>query len=220
MNKTILILGGSSTIAKELMALHQEDDVCYSHRFAVDNRGNSFYLDLYDYQSYQNIPDKPYDIIYSFLGYTPDINRIDDIDTSKATIERNFLYPTMILQFLLQNDLVKTKGTVKVVTSVAGIRGRKLNYVYGASKSGLQTLIEGLANKYPEISFADIILGPVYTNAVPVHNTPKFLITTPGNAAKIIKNTYRQKAYVPLRWKFIMVVIKCIPNYIYNRLNL
>ena len=220
MNKTILILGGSSSIAKELITLHKEDVVYYSYHSTIDQQNNTFYLDISDATSYQNIPNKQYDIIYSFLGYTPDINLIEDLSTSKVTIERNFLYPTLVLQFILQNQLFNKKTRIKVVTSVAGIRGRKLNYVYGASKSALQTLIEGLANKYPNLNFTDIILGPVYTQSVPVHNTPAFLISKPYNVAKEIIKIKKQKAFIPLRWKFIMCVIYYMPTTIYNKLSL
>lgn len=109
---------------------------------------------------------------------------------------------------------------IKIVTSVAGIRGRKLNYVYGASKAGMQKIIEGLANKYPMFKFTDIILGPVYTNAVPHHNTPSFLISKPASVAKQIFRANRQKVYVPFKWKLIMAVIRLIPNFIYNKLNI
>ena len=220
MKNTILILGGSSSIAKELIALHQEDDVYFSYHSIISEQSNSFYLDLYDSQSYQNIPYKAYDIIYSFLGYTPAVNLIDDINTSKATIERNFLYPTLVLQYILQNELHNKSARIKVVTSVAGVRGRKLNFVYGASKSGLQTLIEGLAHKFSQLNFTDIVLGPVYTESVPVHNTPGILISKPKDVAKAIKKIKVQKAYVPLRWKFIMFIIYIIPKSIYNKLSL
>jgi decaprenylphospho-beta-D-erythro-pentofuranosid-2-ulose 2-reductase len=220
MKKTILILGGSSSIAKELIVLHQEDDVYYSYHATISHQSNAFYLDLYDSQSYQNIPNKQYDIIYSFLGYTPDVNHIEDIQISKVTIERNFLYPTILLQFILQKQLHNKGARIKVVTSVAGVRGRKLNFVYGASKSGMQTLIEGLANKYPQLKFTDIVLGPVFTKAVPVHNTPAILISKPVRIANAIKNITKQKAFIPLRWKFIMLIISAIPRFIYNKLSL
>lgn len=220
MKKTVLILGGSSSIAKLLIELHQEDNVYFSYHSTYDDQSKAFYLDLYDSQSYQNIPNKAYDIIYSFLGYTPDVNLIDDINISKVTIERNFLYPTLVLQFILQNQLFNKNGRIKVVTSVAGVRGRKLNFVYGASKSGMQTLIEGLANKYPQLKFTDIVLGPVFTEAVPFHNTPKLLITKPYFVAKQIKNVRQQKVYMPLRWKLIMAIIRNIPTFIYNRISL
>lgn len=220
MEKKILILGGSSSIAKELTILHNEDNVDFSYHSFVSYSDNAFYLDIYDIKSYQNIPNKQYDIIYSFLGFTPDISLIDDMNTSKVTMEKNFLYPTLILQFLLQNKRVTNKSKIKVVTSVAGIRGRKLNYVYGASKSGLQTLIEGLANKHTNIKFTDIILGPVFTDAVPLHNTPQILISTPVQAAKEIFKAKRQKTYVPFKWRIIMSIIQLIPNSIYNHLKL
>ena len=220
MNKTILILGGSSSIAKELITLHKEDFVYYSYHSTIDQQNNSFYLDISDASSYQNIPNKQYDIIYSFLGYTPDINLIDDLFCSRVTIERNFLYPALVLQFILQNQLYNKKARIKVVTSVAGVRGRKLNFIYGASKSGMQTLLEGLANKYPQLKFTDLILGPVYTKAVSKHTTPALLISDPRRVAAQIYRARRQKVYVPFKWQLIMFVIRQIPSPIYNYLTL
>jgi NAD(P)-dependent dehydrogenase (short-subunit alcohol dehydrogenase family) len=220
MKKDILILGGSSSIAQELIKLHQDDIVYCSYHSVLDNSKNAFYLDLYDLKSYENIPVIEYDLVYSLLGYTPSLDLIEDIQTSKATIERNFLYPTLVLQYLINSKRVKKNGRIKVVTSVAGVRGRKLNYVYGASKSGLQTLIEGLANKYTNICFTDIVLGPVFTEAVPFHKTPKFLISQPAGVAKSIKRAISQVVFVPLKWRFLMYIIRSVPSFIYNRLKL
>ena len=220
MKKTILILGGSSSIAKELDMLHYNDDVYYSYHTTMDNSNNAFYLDLYNINSYENIPLIAFDLIYSFLGFTPDVNLIEDLETSKTTIERNFLYPTLVIQYIINGDRVKTHTKIKIITSVAGIRGRKLNFVYGASKSGLQTLIEGLANKYPQLKFSDIILGPVYTDAVPNHNSPRVLISNPQQVAKIISRSNKQRVFIPGYWQYIMLIIRIIPNNLYNRLNL
>ena len=219
MKKIVLILGGSSSIALELSKLHLNDIVYYSYHLSGVSDLNAFYLDLYDVNSYENIPLREYDVIYSFLGYTPDVLQIEDIDTSRATIERNFLFPTLLFQRILQSQRVKTGTRIKIVTSVAGIRGRQLNYVYGASKAALQTLIEGLANRYPEISFTDIVLGPVYTTAVSKHNTPNFLVSNPNKVAVKIFRANQQKVYVPFRWRLIMFIIRNIPIAIYNKLK-
>ena len=83
----------------------------------------------------------------------------------------------------------------------------------------MQTFIEGLANKYPDIRFTDIVLGPVFTDAVPTHNTPNILISKPSVVAKKVKSARGQKKYVPFKWYFIMMIIRLIPRSIYNRLN-
>jgi NAD(P)-dependent dehydrogenase (short-subunit alcohol dehydrogenase family) len=220
MKKYVLILGGSSSIAQELMKLHKDDILYFSHHKTNDQVKKSFYLNMNDESTYRNIPDIEYDIFYSFLGYTPSPAQIDDPEISKSTIERNFLYPTLLLLHILKNRRFKNCAKIKIVTSVAGIRGRKLNFVYGASKAGIQKIIEGLANKYPMVKFTDIVLGPVYTSAVPHHNSPSFLIGKPVSVAKQIFIASRQKVYIPYKWKFIMAVIRLIPNFIYNKLSL
>lgn len=220
MKKNILILGGSSSIAKELKLLHDSDYVYYSYHTIKDDSDFSFFLDLYDQNTYFNVPELEFDIIYSLLGYTPSVMNIDDFVVSKQTMERNFLYPALLIQFLLVTKKIKLAGKMKIITSVAGVRGRKLNYVYGASKSAMQTFIEGLANRYSEFYFTDIILGPVYTDAVPVHNTPEILISNPKDVAKQIFNANNQKTYVPRKWFLIMNIIKIIPTKLYNQLDL
>ena len=175
---------------------------------------------MYNQKTYENVPQIEFDIIYSFLGYTPRPCLIDDFDVAKETIDRNFLYPTLLIQYLLSTRKLKNSGKFKIITSVAGVRGRKLNYIYGASKSAMQTLIEGLANRYTEYYFTDIVLGPVYTDSVPIHNTPKFLISTPNIVAKLIYNSRKQKYFVPRKWLLIMIIIKMIPVKLYNHLDL
>jgi short-subunit dehydrogenase len=220
MKKNILILGGSSSIAKELTKLHVSDIVYSSYHTKKIESDFSFFLDLYEQHTYRNVPEIEYDIIYSFLGYTPAIGLIDDLDVSKETIERNFLYPALLIQHLLATKKLKSSGRMKIITSVAGLRGRKLNFVYGASKSAMQTFIEGLANRYKEFYFTDIILGPVYTDAVLVHNTPKFLISKPMDVALQIFNSKRQKVFVPRKWILIMKIIKMIPVKVFNQLDI
>lgn len=220
MKKNVLILGGSSSIARELIKLHFSDNVYYSHHVFKDESDFSFYLDLYEEQTYRNVPNIEFDIIYSFLGYTPALSLIDDLGVSKETIERNFLYPALLIQYLLGTNKLRNSGRMKIITSVAGLRGRKLNFVYGASKSAMQTFIEGLANRYNEFYFTDIILGPVYTDAVLVHNTPKFLISKPLDVAILIYKSKSQRVFVPRKWQLIMKIIKMIPVKFYNKLDL
>lgn len=219
MKKSILILGGSSSIAEEIKLLHEDDSVYFSYHSHENNGKNAFYLDLYETKSYENIPHQNYDVIYSFLGYTPDVKLIEDQETSKKTIELNFLYPTLVLQYILKKQYVDKQSSIKIITSVAGIRGRKLNYVYGASKSGLQRLIEGLAHKYTHVNFTDVVLGPVYTKSVPLHKTPNFLISNPKVVAKKIKNAKGNKVYIPYKWGIIMTIIRLIPTSVYKKIS-
>jgi decaprenylphospho-beta-D-erythro-pentofuranosid-2-ulose 2-reductase len=130
---------------------------------------------------------------------------------------------TSVISILLQfyNEFKDEKLSVGIITSIAGERGKRRNLVYSASKGGLSLFLEGL-RQVANISVTDIRMGFVDTRMT--YGTIKSpLIIPPRNAAKgIIKALEKNKkvAYVPSFWRYIMFVIKKIPNRIYDKMSL
>lgn len=116
-------------------------------------------------------------------------------------------------------------GTIGVISSVAGDRGRPSNYVYGSAKAAVSTFIEGLRPRMYRVGVhvLDIRPGFVDTPMTQGLNLPKVLTVPPETVASdIVKGFDKKKGvvYTPFFWRYIMLVIKLIPSIIFNRLSL
>lgn len=118
-----------------------------------------------------------------------------------------------------------TKPALLAITSVAGDRGRRSNFVYGAAKGGLSILMQGLAHKAagkgPRI--VAIKLGFVDTPMTAGLKKGGPLWATPDRAAKaIIKaaQTGGPIVYAPGFWRWIMLAVRLTPAAVFNKVNL
>lgn len=187
----------------------------------------SYYLDVSDFASHQgfydSLPEKP-GIVVSCAGYYEDQQEARlDYKESVTTISVNLTGLITILN-AISNDFEKRKsGSIIVLGSVAGERGRQLNYIYGAAKAGLATYLSGLRNRLhgSNVSVTTIKLGPVYTRMSEGHNLLPVLTLSPQAAAeKIIGAGLKKKSivYIFWPWRYIMLIIRLIPEWVFKRL--
>jgi decaprenylphospho-beta-D-erythro-pentofuranosid-2-ulose 2-reductase len=116
-------------------------------------------------------------------------------------------------------------GTLAVISSVAGDRGRASNYVYGSAKAAVSTFCDGLRARVAKFGVHVVTIKPGFvatpmTKGLPL---PAALTATPDQvAADIVKAVARRKAtlYTPRFWSLIMFVIRALPEPIFKRLNL
>lgn len=116
-------------------------------------------------------------------------------------------------------------GTIAVITSVAGDRGRPSNYLYGAAKAVVSTFCEGLRARLFKagVHLVDIKPGFVDTPMTQGLNLPKALLVTPETIAVYIDKAIDKKkdvVYAPWFWFWIMQIIKNLPNFLLKRSNL
>jgi hypothetical protein len=213
----ILLVGASSSIAQEYYNLYSSSAEIY--RTSSMNSDLLIHLDAEDETTYTNLS-IDYDRIICFIGYTPDVKDNYSFEELKKIVNINFIFPLNLIKYILYSNQNQNLF-LQVVTSVASIRGRKLNFEYGAAKSALGIALSGLSQKYPEISIQEIVLGPVRTKKVPIHQTPDFLVSRPVMVAKMINKSYsyKSKIYIPFYWRYIALILKNIPIQIYRKLN-
>jgi decaprenylphospho-beta-D-erythro-pentofuranosid-2-ulose 2-reductase len=117
-------------------------------------------------------------------------------------------------------------GSLVVLGSAAGDRGRRANFVYGAAKAGLATLVEGIAHRFAEKGPRAVIVkpGPVVTPMTDGFANRKGLMwATPETVAKIVRRAADRGGpvvYAPWFWRWIMLAIRLLPASIFNRLDL
>lgn len=131
---------------------------------------------------------------------------------------------TIILASIIANILEKQQsGTLCVLSSVAGDRGRQSNYVYGAAKGCVSVFMQGLRNRlYPSVHVLTVKPGFVITPMT--RNLKKGMLwvepeVVARDICKAIESR-RDVLYTPWFWRWIMLVIKLIPERYFKRMSL
>ena len=118
------------------------------------------------------------------------------------------------------------KPVLAAVSSVAGDRGRQSNYPYGASKAALDAYMSGLRNRLHPLGLRVVTIKPgfVRTRLTEGKVKPRSpLLAEPAQAAADIRCAIEGSAdvvYTRWFWRPIMVIIRCIPEFVFKRLKL
>lgn len=115
-------------------------------------------------------------------------------------------------------------GTIVVISSVAGDRGRRSNYVYGSSKALVTAFLSGLRQRLFEAGVSVITIKPGFVDSPMTAAFRKgALWVKPEQVAKgIVRSIDRRSAvvYLPWFWRPIMFIIRAIPEAVFRRLKL
>ena len=147
-----------------------------------------------------------------------------DFEVAAQILHTNFVSAVSLLTWLANFCVQRHAGTLAVISSVAGDRGRKSNYLYGASKAGLSAFLAGLRNRVDRegVTVLTIKPGPIKTAmTVGMKGSEKFA-DVDKTAQTIVKAIHMKQdnLYVPFQWAPIMFVIRHIPEPIFKKLNL
>jgi short-subunit dehydrogenase len=139
-------------------------------------------------------------------------------------LHTNLVAAASAVLWLAEYFVGRHAGTLAVLSSVAGDRGRRSNYVYGASKAGLSTLVDGLRNRIDRegVRVMTIKPGPVRTAMTEsMKGSAKFADVEKVAAtlvAAVDKGT--DVVYVPGIWRWIMAVVRAVPERVFKKMNL
>lgn len=169
----------------------------------------------------------PVDLVYLFYGVLGDQKKAEqDAAYAEDSLRTNFLSAAEWCA-AAANALEKADhGTLVVVSSVAGDRGRQSNYVYGAGKAGLTAFVEGIAHRLAPGKARAVVakLGFVDT-PMTAHIEKKGLLWAQPDAvaAKLAAAGRRPRSpviYVPWFWWLIMLIVRNVPAPIFHRTRL
>jgi short-subunit dehydrogenase len=161
-------------------------------------------------------------LAHGVLGDQPEAEA--SYPAAEAILGTNFLAPVSMVTWLANYFESTRQGTLAVISSVAGDRGRKSNYVYGASKGALNIFLDGVRNRIDRSGVQVLTIKPGFVATPMTAHLPKnALFAQPsavgrGIVAAIEKR--RDVVYVPAFWALIMLMIRAVPRSIFKKLNL
>ena len=156
------------------------------------------------------------------LGEQPEAEK--NFAAANQILHTNFVAPVSLLTWLANYTSQRRAGTLAVLSSVAGERGRKSNYVYGSSKAGLTAFVDGLRNRIDRdgVKVMTIKPGPVKTAMTEGMKGSGKFADVDAVAASLVKAVDKgtDVVYVPGIWRVIMAVIRAIPESVFKKMNL
>jgi decaprenylphospho-beta-D-erythro-pentofuranosid-2-ulose 2-reductase len=143
---------------------------------------------------------------------------------AEKVFRTNFLSAASLLTPLANRFEAQKAGTLVVISSVAGDRGRQSNYIYGASKGALSVFLQGLRNRLARSGVAVVTVKPGFVDTPMTADMKKnALFASPEKVARGIlraADKRRNEVYLPGFWRLFMFIIRSIPEGIFKRLKL
>lgn len=147
-----------------------------------------------------------------------------DFEHAEEVIRVNYIGAVSALTVLADYFEKKRAGFIVAISSVAGDRGRRSNYVYGSSKGALSLYLQGLRSRLHASGVQVLTVKPGFIDSrMTFGSVPPRLAADPNKVgAAILKAVGSKKSvvYVPGYWSLIMRAIKLIPERLFKRLDL
>jgi len=166
------------------------------------------------------------DVVLIAHGTLPDQRACEEnTQTALKEFANNGTSVIALLTVIANHMAIQRWGTLAVISSVAGDRGRPSNYLYGAAKAAVTTFCEGLRARLFKVGVHVITIKPGFV-ATPMTQglkLPKALVVNADTVATIIVEHIDKKTnvlYVPRFWLLIMTIVRCLPQFIFKKINL
>jgi decaprenylphospho-beta-D-erythro-pentofuranosid-2-ulose 2-reductase len=246
MTRRVLILGATSGIAREtsrcfaaehaklfLVARDQEklaasaDDLRIRGAESVE----TFQADFTDYSEHSVIIERAFSIWGGLdgaliaHGSLPDqLSAERDFAALRRAIETNYFSVVSLLMELAKLFEAQRNGVIAVMGSVAGDRGRRSNYVYGSTKAAVATFAAGLRARLAPAGVQVVLVKPGWVSTpMTEHLRQNFLFASSEQAGRgVYKSMISPRAviYLPWYWRWVMAIIRSLPEPTFAKLNL
>ena len=166
------------------------------------------------------------DITICVFGYLGDqLLAESDWSECEKILQVNYVGAVSILNLVANEYASRSKGIIAGISSVAGERGRQSNYFYGSAKAGFTAYLSGLRNRlfHKQVHVLTVQPGFVYTKMTENMPLPGLLTATPEIVAGVVFRAIDKKknvVYVKWFWRWIMLIIKGIPESMFKKLKL
>lgn len=231
-NKTVLILGANSDVAKQCILQYIEKSFIIIaasrntnslENFVQQNNLNSkvsvLSFDAADFNSHQKfydkLPTKPNLVVYA-AGFLVDNEKaLNDFEGTHQMMTVNYMGAVSILNIIAMDESNKNLERIIGLSSLSGVRGRKSNFVYGSTKAAFTTYLAGLRQELVQrnIIVNVLVSGYINTKINAGLDLNKNLLMEPDYVAKHIVNAGNSFTIVPnFKWKLIYFILKILPE--------
>jgi decaprenylphospho-beta-D-ribofuranose 2-oxidase len=238
--KVLLVLGANSDIAKayvlKYLDINTSSFVILASRNEIEmenfiqknnlnDRAKFIYFDIEKLETHIDFVNslvgyKPTEILYA-AGYCPtNEDCFASIETTKRMVNVNYLGAISILNQLVEDDNPFLKRIVGI-TSIAGIKGRKSNFMYGSTKSAFISYLFGL-NQY--LNSRNILVqscspGSVKTKMTAHLKLPFFASSADDVARSVLKNQKSFQIYPSFLWRCVAFIVRFSPKFIISKIQ-
>lgn len=242
--KWLLVLGAQSDIAQAISRVFAANGVNLYLAHLDKNEINDFAKDLeirhgiqavtLDFDAlqyathkklYASLPVKPDGVICVF-GYLGDNSTgLRNFTEAEKILDTNYKGAVSILNIVANDFQERKTGFIAGISSVAGDRGRQSNFLYGSAKAGFTAYLSGLRNYLSKSGIHVLTVKPGFVNTrmTAGMTLPKALMVEPEVVARAILKAWKKKKdvlYVAPIWRYIMLIIIHIPEFIFKKLSL
>ena len=241
----LLVLGANSDMAAALAAVfarEQKADLYLASRQLESLEGlardlslryqvqaQAVFFDALDQEThaafYRSLNPPPDGVVVAF-GYLGDQDKAQrEWPEARRILETNLLGAVSILEPIAQDMSQRKAGFIIALASVAGERGRMSNYIYGAAKGGLLVYLDGLRHRLSSQGVRVLTVQPgfVATKMTQGMDLPGLLTASPQEVAADVYRAWRRgrsRIYSKWFWRWIMLIIRCLPQKIMHRTKL
>lgn len=172
----------------------------------------------------ETLPRLP-DLVICCIGSLPPAPMPADREALRAALRANGEGPILVLAGLAAAMAARGSGTIVALASVAGLRGRAANGAYGAGKATLIAWLSALRNDpgHRALRIVTVLPGFVDTRMTAHLSLPAALTASPEEVARaVLRAAARgpEVVYVRPVWRWIMAVIRALPEPLFKRLGI
>lgn len=183
-------------------------------------------VDVLVTQAQAALPTGRIDVALIAHGTLPDQQQCQtDLATAQRALHVNGMSPVLFAEAIARHMARNGVGWLGVISSVAGDRGRRSNYVYGAAKGMVTRYVQGLQHRLAGSGVRVTLIKPGPTETpmtagiqvrgarlAPVETVAAAIVQGMGNGRAVV--------YAPARWALIMMVIRHLPRFVFNKLDI
>ena len=227
--KTVLILGANSDVAKECVKLYLQKgfrvmmasrNIASMGDFVQQNQLDSnninlLYFDAVDFDShqkfYEELPSKPNIVLYAAGFLVQNEEARENFSDTLRMMHTNYSGAVSILNIISEDKSNKNLQRIIGLSSLSGVRGRKSNYIYGSTKSAFTQYLAGLRQYLTQrnIKVNVFVLGYIRSKINDGLQLNQSLMMEPEYVARKIVDVGNGFVNVPnLKWKLIYLLLK------------
>ena len=229
--KTVLILGANSDVAKEAIKLYaqQGHTVLAASRSTdqlkefvqqhVTAKVKVLYFDAVDFDShrefYKSLPAKPNIVVYAAGCLKDNLEALQDWEASFQMMKVHYCGAVSILNIIATDANNTQLEKIIGLSSLSGVRGRKSNFIYGSTKSAFTQYLAGLRQHLAsrKVTVNVIVAGYIRSKMTHGLGLPESLMLEPSFIAEAVVYAGKHFCIVPgFKWKIIYHILRLLPE--------